>query len=148
MSLLTRPSALIRPGAQHVLASTPGPAAMTGDGAPRLFSFGLCTDVQYADLPQGTSHGGTARYYRDSLPALRRAVAAWKERDVDFGMHLGDATQETPISCACRLMRRARSRAFRSALQQVNLIVCRRHCGWEVSASAAREGAERFVSGV
>lgn len=39
---------------------------------------------------QGKSHGGTARYYRDSLDGLRRAVHGWQERCVDFGMHLGD----------------------------------------------------------
>ncbi len=55
-----------------------------------LFSFGVCSDVQYADLPEGKSHGGTARFYRDSLAGLQRAVAGWSARGVDFGMHLGD----------------------------------------------------------
>lgn len=39
---------------------------------------------------QGFSHGGTARYYRNSLNGLRRAVQGWRDRGVDFGMHLGD----------------------------------------------------------
>lgn len=39
---------------------------------------------------QGKSHGGTARYYRDSLNGLQRAVHGWQDRGVDFGMHLGD----------------------------------------------------------
>mmetsp|Transcript_19824 Transcript_19824/g.59886 ORF Transcript_19824/g.59886 Transcript_19824/m.59886 type:complete len:388 (-) Transcript_19824:329-1492(-) len=54
------------------------------------FSFGICSDVQYADFPMGYSHGGSRRWYRDSLVSLRRAVSGWKHRGVDFGVHLGD----------------------------------------------------------
>lgn len=65
--------------------------------AGRLFTFGVCTDVQYADLPEGKSHGGTARFYRDSLNGLRRAVQGWKDRGVEFGMHLGDVVDGSGV---------------------------------------------------
>jgi hypothetical protein len=42
-------------------------------GAP-LFSFGVLTDVQYADIPDGQSFGGTPRFYRHSLEGLRCAL--------------------------------------------------------------------------
>jgi len=42
-----------------------------------LFSFGLISDVQYADIPDGRSFLGVPRYYRHSILVLRRAVKEW-----------------------------------------------------------------------
>ena len=73
-------------GTPSNLSSNRDPAT----SSDRLFAFGIATDVQYADLDQGFSHGGTARYYRDALQGLKRAVRAWRDEKVDFAMHLGD----------------------------------------------------------
>ena len=55
----------------------------------RLFSLGIISDVQYADIPDGRSFKGVPRYYREALPALQRAVAAWRVSGVSFAMHFG-----------------------------------------------------------
>lgn len=50
-----------------------------------LLSFGLITDVQYADVdPQGERH------YRESLPKLKAAVAWLSKKQLPFSLHLGD----------------------------------------------------------
>ncbi len=50
-----------------------------------LVSFGLITDVQYADVdPEGERH------YRESLPKLEAAVAWLSKKDLAFTFHLGD----------------------------------------------------------
>lgn len=79
-------------GTQNGTAAAAGSASklVKAPATGRLFTFGVCTDVQYADLPEGKSHGGTARFYRDSLNGLLRAVQGWQDRGVEFGMHLGD----------------------------------------------------------
>jgi len=49
------------------------------------FSFGLVTDVHYADVaPKGS------RYYRDSHEKLRLAVDTFNQRKVPFVVELGD----------------------------------------------------------
>jgi manganese-dependent ADP-ribose/CDP-alcohol diphosphatase len=55
-----------------------------------LFSFGLVSDVQYADIPDAVSFHGCPRFYRNSLIGLRRAVEGWREQNVNFAFHLGD----------------------------------------------------------
>uniref|UniRef100_A0A383VZW1 Manganese-dependent ADP-ribose/CDP-alcohol diphosphatase n=1 Tax=Tetradesmus obliquus TaxID=3088 RepID=A0A383VZW1_TETOB len=56
-----------------------------------LFSFGVISDVQYADIPDGTSFHGVPRYYRNALVALQRAVSSgWVPAGVEFGIHFGD----------------------------------------------------------
>ena len=52
--------------------------------------FGIATDVQYADIDDGFSHGGAARFYRGALRGLRRAVQGWREKQAEFAIHLGD----------------------------------------------------------
>jgi len=51
------------------------PSAGVG-GAPgtarRLFSFGVISDVQYADCEDGQSFAGVKRFYRYALQALRQ----------------------------------------------------------------------------
>ena len=39
---------------------------------PEFVSF--CSDVQFADIPDGCSYGGVPRFYRASLQGLQRAV--------------------------------------------------------------------------
>lgn len=50
-----------------------------------ILSFGLITDVQYADAdPNGERH------YRDSIPKLRTAVGWLAGKGLPFTLHLGD----------------------------------------------------------
>eukprot|EP00192_Tetraselmis_astigmatica_P013236 CAMPEP_0117671066 /NCGR_PEP_ID=MMETSP0804-20121206/13120_1 /TAXON_ID=1074897 /ORGANISM="Tetraselmis astigmatica, Strain CCMP880" /LENGTH=338 /DNA_ID=CAMNT_0005479471 /DNA_START=250 /DNA_END=1266 /DNA_ORIENTATION=- len=56
----------------------------------RLFHFGVCSDVQYADIPNGHSFAGIPRFYRGALDCTARAVAAWQADGVQFALHLGD----------------------------------------------------------
>lgn len=50
-----------------------------------LISFGLTTDVQYADAdPEGERH------YRESIPKLKAAVADLAKQNLPFTLHLGD----------------------------------------------------------
>ncbi|XP_057421260.1 manganese-dependent ADP-ribose/CDP-alcohol diphosphatase isoform X2 [Lotus japonicus] len=46
-------------------------------GKQPLFSFGLISDVQYSDIPDGRSFLGVPRYYRHSVYVLQRAVQKW-----------------------------------------------------------------------
>lgn len=56
-----------------------------------LFSFGVITDVQYADIPDGHSFMGTPRYYRHSIQVLQRAVANWNALNkLAFSINFGD----------------------------------------------------------
>ncbi|EFJ36568.1 hypothetical protein SELMODRAFT_78013 [Selaginella moellendorffii] len=57
-----------------------------------LFSFGVITDVQYADVPDGRSFHGVPRFYRGSLAALNEAIAIWNDQgsDLSFVIQLGD----------------------------------------------------------
>lgn len=55
------------------------------DGEKPLLSFGLLTDVQYADAnPQGERH------YRESPAKLREAVGWLARKNLPFTLHLGD----------------------------------------------------------
>jgi manganese-dependent ADP-ribose/CDP-alcohol diphosphatase len=54
-------------------------------GAKPLLSFGLITDVQYADAdPSGERH------YRASIPKLKTAVTWLAKQNLPFTLHLGD----------------------------------------------------------
>ncbi|XP_047314454.1 manganese-dependent ADP-ribose/CDP-alcohol diphosphatase [Impatiens glandulifera] len=58
-----------------------------------LFSFGVISDVQYADIPDGRSFLGVPRFYRHSILVLRRAVEDWNSRNkpkLKFVINLGD----------------------------------------------------------
>lgn len=56
-----------------------------------LFSFGVITDIQYADIDDGKSFLGVPRYYRHALLALQRAVQSWNAKgDLAFAVHFGD----------------------------------------------------------
>lgn len=58
---------------------------------PVIFSFGVITDVQYADIPDGYSFAGVPRFYRHSLEVLGRAVSHWNRKgNLIFAIHLGD----------------------------------------------------------
>ncbi|KAH7685638.1 Mn(2+)-dependent ADP-ribose/CDP-alcohol diphosphatase protein [Dioscorea alata] len=56
-----------------------------------LFSFGVISDVQYADIPDGHSFLGIPRYYRHSLLVLQRAVDKWNNhKELKFSVNFGD----------------------------------------------------------
>lgn len=56
-----------------------------------LFSFGVITDIQYADIDDGKSFQGVPRYYRHASEVLERAVDAWnKHGNLAFAVHFGD----------------------------------------------------------
>ncbi|KAM7277496.1 hypothetical protein ACFE04_019362 [Oxalis oulophora] len=56
-----------------------------------LFSFGVISDVQYADIPDGRSFLGVPRFYRHSILVLQRAVQNWnKHQKHKFVMNFGD----------------------------------------------------------
>lgn len=62
----------------------------SAQGKP-LFSFGVISDVQYADIPDGRSFLGVPRYYRHSLLVLQRAVQNWNDQKrLQFVINLGD----------------------------------------------------------
>lgn len=58
---------------------------------PVLFKFGLISDIQHADIPDGYNFSKTSkRYYRQALIATERAVQDFEKANVDFCIHLGD----------------------------------------------------------
>lgn len=61
-------------------------------GKQPLFSFGVISDVQYADIPDGRSFLGVPRYYRNSILVLQMAVDRWNnnQRKHKFVINLGD----------------------------------------------------------
>jgi manganese-dependent ADP-ribose/CDP-alcohol diphosphatase len=63
-------------------------SAGSGEDKP-LFSFGVLSDVQYADC----SHIGE-RYYRSSIEKLEEALLAFRKDSVDFMINLGDLIEK------------------------------------------------------
>ena len=63
------------------------------DSAPSepSFSFGLLSDVHYADAPARGS-----RHYRDSLAKLQQAIRTFNQRKVAFVIELGDLIDAGP----------------------------------------------------
>lgn len=60
-------------------------------GKQPLFSFGVISDVQYADIPNGQSFMGVPRYYRHSIHVLQRAVQKWNNlQKLKFVVNFGD----------------------------------------------------------
>lgn len=62
-----------------------------------LVTFGILTDVQYADVDDGMSYDKKRhRYYRNSLNLVKEAVRNWKQHELDnstkfkFLIQLGD----------------------------------------------------------
>jgi len=61
---------------------------MTG---PLQYTFGVISDIQHADIPDGHSYHGVPRFYRNAKVALERAVSNWKAAgQVSFAVHFGD----------------------------------------------------------
>lgn len=55
------------------------------EGERPVLTFGLITDVQYADAgPEGERH------YRESIPKLKTAVGWLSKKNLPFTLHLGD----------------------------------------------------------
>lgn len=66
-------------------------ALANGHSRQLLFSFGVISDVQYADIPDGHSFLGVPRYYRHSIQVLQRAVSEWNgDKKPEFSMNFGD----------------------------------------------------------
>ncbi|PIN10517.1 CDP-glycerol diphosphatase [Handroanthus impetiginosus] len=63
---------------------------VSAQGKQPLVSFGVISDVQYADIPDGRSFLGVPRYYRHSLLVLQRAVQSWNEQKLKFVINFGD----------------------------------------------------------
>ncbi|KAL2515229.1 Manganese-dependent ADP-ribose/CDP-alcohol diphosphatase [Forsythia ovata] len=63
---------------------------VSAQGKQPLLSFGVISDVQYADIPDGRSFLGVPRYYRHSLLVLQRAVHKWNEQKMKFVINFGD----------------------------------------------------------
>lgn len=59
-------------------------------GKQPLLSFGVISDVQYADIPDGRSFLGVPRYYRHSILVLQRAVQKWNQQEIKFSINFGD----------------------------------------------------------
>jgi len=82
MRTMDRRGFLKAAGAAGLLAARLAPAAEHAQGS---LSFGLVTDVHYADTPsRGT------RFYRDSLEKLRQAVETFNDRKLPMAVELGD----------------------------------------------------------
>ncbi|KAG0603215.1 hypothetical protein M758_10G075900 [Ceratodon purpureus] len=81
-------------GVSEALAAKMAEMALKKQESPPqkpLFSFGVITDIQYADIDDGRSFLGVPRYYRHALVGLRRAVEAWNQKgDLAFAIHFGD----------------------------------------------------------
>ncbi|KAL2253921.1 UNVERIFIED_CONTAM: Manganese-dependent ADP-ribose/CDP-alcohol diphosphatase [Sesamum indicum] len=63
---------------------------VSAQGNQPLISFGVISDVQYADIPDGRSFLGVPRYYRHSLLVLQRAVQRWNQENLKFVINFGD----------------------------------------------------------
>jgi len=74
-------------GVVGLLAARGGQAA----AAAEPFSFGLVTDVHYADAPTRGS-----RHYRDSMAKLRQAIETFNRRKVALVIELGDLIDAGP----------------------------------------------------
>jgi hypothetical protein len=110
MDGISERKAALQTGRLELVGSVGGSGcAAAGDEERPLFTFGVITDVQYADIEDGASFRGVPRFYRHSLQGLRRAVAAWRAQGVAFAMHLGDIID----GCACALcLRRSAAQRF------------------------------------
>ncbi|XP_058093719.1 manganese-dependent ADP-ribose/CDP-alcohol diphosphatase [Magnolia sinica] len=64
---------------------------LNGHQKQPLCSFGIISDVQYADIPDGRSFLGVPRYYRHSIQVLQRAVKNWNNhQSLQFCINFGD----------------------------------------------------------
>lgn len=64
---------------------------VSAQGKQPIFSFGVISDVQYADQPDRRSFVGVLRYYRHSICVLQRAIHKWNElQKLKFVVNFGD----------------------------------------------------------
>ena len=72
-------------------AAAAAAASASSAAGPRLFAFGLIADVQYSDIPDGTSFDGSeTRHYRGTLLHARAAAADFAARGASTVVQLGD----------------------------------------------------------
>lgn len=73
----------------HIMTTANG--LVNGHAKEPIFSFGVISDVQHADIPDGRSFSGIPRYYRHSFQVLQRAVNNWNDlRKLRFSVNFGD----------------------------------------------------------
>lgn len=78
-------------GVSYSLMGSAANRLVSAQGMHPLFSFGVISDVQYADIPDGRSFLGVPRYYRHSIHVLQRAVWQWNDRlKPKFVINFGD----------------------------------------------------------
>lgn len=58
------------------------------DASAPLATFGMITDIQYADVEDGTSFDKKQRYYRNSLNLVREAVKNWRAYSQKHGLEI------------------------------------------------------------
>ncbi|KAK3037510.1 hypothetical protein RJ639_030318 [Escallonia herrerae] len=64
---------------------------VSAQGNQPLLSFGVISDVQYADIPDGRSFLGVPQYYRHSIFLLQRTVQYWpNQQKLKFVVNFGD----------------------------------------------------------
>ncbi|KAJ7524310.1 hypothetical protein O6H91_17G000100 [Diphasiastrum complanatum] len=64
-----------------------------------VFSFGIISDLHYADIPDSTSCHGFPRYHRHSLEALQSAMSIWNAKDnIQFAVQFGDIVEASSCS--------------------------------------------------
>ncbi len=77
--------AFLRNGALILSAGAVNPSLLRGDEVESSVSFGLITDLHYADKPPAGS-----RHYRDTPDKLARAAEQFASAKLDFVVELGD----------------------------------------------------------
>lgn len=85
-----------------VVATAAGGACAVADEMP-VVTFGMVSDLHYAELPDAIDDPGT-RCFKDAPLKLRDAVKVMNGRKVDFMIELGDfkdmmATKEATLKC-------------------------------------------------
>lgn len=80
-----------------------------------LLSFGVISDVQYADADDAYNYDQTRmRYYRQALDHTKDAIRTWKHSQVNFAVQLGDL-----IDGRTRLTQSS-ERALTTVLNEIN----------------------------
>jgi len=97
--------------------------AKNNENTSLLCSFGLISDIQYADVDDGTDYAKTEnRYYRGSLTHLRKAIEQWKKSNVNFVVQLGDI-----IDGKCKDINHDSENCLKAVLDIFSTIGCQRY---------------------
>ena len=90
-----------------------------------MFSFGIISDIQYADSPDGTNYAETkCRYYRDSIKKLDEAITFWNSGEQPaFVLQLGDV-----IDGRCKDVPNGSETAFKAIRDSFSKLAVNLHC--------------------